>query len=135
MDKIIEHAREIGRLLQQNEAYIKLHEAEKLADSDEVLQTNIKEFNLKRLAINVETQKADKDGEKIAELNREMQKVYSDIMSNQHMKDYNESKQEFDQIVTRIVTIIQNCAQGEDPETTDFDSSCTGSCSTCGGCG
>ncbi|MEE3332715.1 MAG: YlbF family regulator [Ruminococcus sp.] len=135
MDKIIEHAREIGRLLQQNEAYIKLHEAEKLADSDEVLQTNIKEFNLKRLAINVETQKVDKDGEKIAELNREMQKVYSDIMSNQHMKDYNESKQEFDQIVTRIVTIIQNCAQGEDPETTDFDPSCTGSCSTCGGCG
>lgn len=135
MDKIIEHAREIGRLLQQNEAYIKLHEAEKLADSDEVLQTNIKEFNLKRLAINVETQKVDKDGEKIAELNREMQKVYSDIMSNQHMKDYNESKQEFDQIVTRIVTIIQNCAQGEDPEITDFDPSCTGSCSTCGGCG
>jgi cell fate (sporulation/competence/biofilm development) regulator YlbF (YheA/YmcA/DUF963 family) len=134
MDKMIENAREIGRLLQDSEPYKKLREAESLADKDEQLQNDIKEFNLKRLSINVETQKVDKDGEKIAELNREMQAVYANIMSNQHMKDYNESKQEFDNMVTRIVTIIQNCAQGEDPDTTDFDPSCTGSCSTCGGC-
>ncbi len=135
MDKMIENAREIGRLLQQSEPYVKLKEAEALADKDEKLQNDIKEFNLKRLAINVETQKVDKDGGKIADLNREMQAVYAEIMSNQHMKDYNESKQEFDNTVRRIVTIIENCAQGEDPETTDFDPSCTGSCSTCGGCG
>ena len=135
MDKMIENAREIGRLLQQSEPYVKLKDAEALADKDEKLQNDIKEFNLKRLAINVETQKVDKDGGKIADLNREMQAVYAEIMSNQHMKDYNESKQEFDNTVRRIVTIIENCAQGEDPETTDFDPSCTGSCSTCGGCG
>ncbi|MBQ5398832.1 MAG: YlbF family regulator [Ruminococcus sp.] len=135
MDKIIEHAREIGRLLQNSEPYKKLKEAETLADKDEKLQNDIKEFNLKRLSINVETQKVEKDGEKIANLNREMQAVYAEIMSNEHMKSYNEAKQEFDNTVTRVVTIIQNCAQGEDPDTTDFDPSCTGSCSTCGGCG
>ena len=64
-----------------------------------------------------------------------MQKVYADIMSNKNMIDYNNAKQEFDQIITRVMTILQNCAQGEDPETTDYTPSCSGSCATCGGCG
>ncbi len=132
---IIEMTRELGKLIQQEEAYKKLHNAEYNADNDSELQELIKEFNLKRLQINTETQKTDKDSEKIQKLNSEMQKVYSSIMSNQNMIDYNSAKQEFDQITTRIMTILQNCAQGEDPETTDYTPSCSGSCSTCGGCG
>lgn len=132
---LIEKTRELGKLLQDEESYKSMKEAEKKADADTELQELIKEFNLKRLSINVETQKVEKDGEKIAQLNKEMQKVYADIMANENMKAYNESKQLFDQVSGRVMTILQNCIAGEDPETTDFDSSCTGSCSTCGGCG
>ena len=132
---IIELTRELGKLIQQETSYIKLKAAEKDADNDQELQNAIKEFNLKRLAINNETQKAEKDTEKLSKLNEEIQKIYSDIMSNKNMIDYNEAKQEFDQITTRIMTIIQNCIDGDDPETTDYTPSCTGSCSTCGGCG
>ena len=132
---IIELTRELGKLIQQATSYIKLKAAEKDADNDQELQNAIKEFNLKRLAINNETQKAEKDKEKLSKLNEEMQKIYADIMSNKNMIDYNEAKQEFDQITTRIMTIIQNCIDGDDPETTDYTPSCTGSCSTCGGCG
>lgn len=132
---IIEKTRELGKLIQQEEAYKKLHDAEYKADNDSELQELIKEFNLKRLQINTETQKTNKDNEKIQELNSEMQKIYASIMSNQNMIDYNSAKQEFDQITTRIMTILQNSAQGEDPETTDYTPSCSGSCSTCGGCG
>ncbi|MGN0487738.1 MAG: YlbF family regulator [Ruminococcus sp.] len=132
---IIELTRELGKLIQQETSYIKLKAAEKDADNDQELQNAIKEFNLKRLAINNETQKAEKDKEKLSKLNEEMQKIYADIMSNKNMIDYNEAKQEFDQITTRIMTIIQNCIDGDDPETTDYTPSCSGSCSTCGGCG
>ena len=132
---IIEQTRELGKLIQQETSYIKLKAAEKDADADQELQNLIQEFNLKRLSINNETQKAEKDQEKIKELNAEMQKVYADIMSNKNMIDYNNAKQEFDQIITRVMTILQNCAQGEDPETTDYTPSCSGSCATCGGCG
>lgn len=132
---IIEMTRELGKLIQQEESYVKMKNAEKSADADTELQELIKEFNLKRLNINVETQKVDKDGEKIAKLNKEMQNVYADIMSNENMKSYNEAKQEFDQISGRVLTILQNSIAGEDPETTDVSDSCTGSCSTCGGCG
>lgn len=132
---IIELTRELGKLIQQETSYIKLKAAEKDADNDQELQKAISEFNLKRLAINNETQKAEKDKEKLSKLNEEMQKIYADIMSNKNMIDYNEAKQEFDQITTRVMTIIQNCIDGEDPETTDYTPACTGSCSTCGGCG
>ena len=132
---IIEMTRELGKLIQQEESYLKMKNAEKSADDDTELQELIKEFNLKRLNINVETQKVDKDGEKIAKLNKEMQSVYADIMSNENMKSYNEAKQEFDQISGRVMTILQNSIAGEDPETTDVSDSCTGSCATCGGCG
>ncbi len=132
---LIKKTRELGKLIQQEESYIKMKSAEKNADADTELQELIKEFNLKRLSINVETQKVDKDGEKIARLNKEMQSIYADIMANENMKSYNEAKQEFDQITGRVLTILQNSIAGEDPETTDVSDSCTGSCSTCGGCG
>ena len=132
---IIEKTRELGKMIQEETSYIKLKAAEKDADADQELQNLIQEFNLKRLSINNETQKAEKDEKKIKELNDEMQKVYAEIFSNKNMIDYNEAKQEFDQVITRVMTILQNCAQGEDPETTDYTASCSGSCATCGGCG
>lgn len=132
---IIEQVRELGRSIQADESYIRMKEAEKAADSDTELQELIKEFNLKRLAINTENAKVQKDPDKIKELNTEMQRVYSDIMSNEHMVAYNEAKQKFDTLTVRVNTILQNCIAGEDPDTTDYDASCTGSCSTCGGCG
>lgn len=131
----IEMTRELGKLLQHEDSYKNMRAAESKADADTELQGLIKDFNIKRLSVNVETQKTEKDGEKIAQLNKEMQKVYADIMANENMKAYNEAKQEFDKISGRVMTILQNCIAGEDPETTDFDASCTGSCSTCGGCG
>ncbi|MBQ7504049.1 MAG: YlbF family regulator [Ruminococcus sp.] len=132
---IIEQVRELGRSLQADESYKKMKEAEKAADADTELQELIKEFNLKRLSINTENAKSQKDPERIQKLNTEMQKVYSDIMSNENMVAYNEAKQLFDTLTVRVNTILQNCIAGEDPDTTDFDASCTGSCATCGGCG
>lgn len=132
---IIEQVRELGRMIQSDESYVKMKEAEKSADADTELQELIKEFNLKRLSINTENAKVQKDPEKIKKLNSEMQKVYSDIMSNENMVAYNEAKQKYDTLTVRVNTILQNCIAGEDPDTTDFDASCTGSCATCGGCG
>ncbi len=130
---LITKTRELGKLIQQEESYIKLQEVVKKADADENLQKLINEFNLKRLAVNNEAQKADKDENKLKTLNDEMQKIYADVMSNENMIAYNEAQHEFDHIITRVMTILQNCAAGEDPETTDYTASCSGSCSSCGG--
>lgn len=133
---IIEKARELGRLIQQEESYIALQKAQADADADMDLQNLIGDFNMKRMSINNEASKKDKDSDKLALLNSQMREDYSKIMSNKNMIAYNEAKDAFDVIANRVLAIVQQSAEGADPETADYStSSCSGSCSTCGGCG
>ena len=133
---IIEKARELGKLIQQEESYIALQTAQADADADMDLQNLIGDFNMKRMSINNEASKKDKDSDKLALLNSQMREDYSKIMSNKNMIAYNEAKDAFDMVANRVLAIVQQSAEGADPETADYStSSCSGSCSTCGGCG
>jgi hypothetical protein len=133
---IIEKARELGKLIQQEESYIALQKAQAEADADMELQNLIGDFNIKRMSINNEASKKDKDSDKLALLNSQMREDYSKIMSNKNMIAYNEAKDAFDMVANRVLAIVQQSAEGADPETADYStSSCSGSCSTCGGCG
>jgi hypothetical protein len=133
---IIEKARELGKLIQQEESYIALQKAQADADADMELQNLIGDFNMKRMSINNEASKKDKDSDKLALLNIQMREDYSKIMSNKNMIAYNEAKDAFDMVANRVLAIVQQSAEGADPETADYStSSCSGSCSTCGGCG
>ena len=89
---IITKARELGKAIQQEESYIKLQEVQKKADADTELQNLIGEFNLKRMSINNEASKTDRDQDKLTQLNNEMREVYSKIMSNENMMAYNDAK-------------------------------------------
>lgn len=132
---VIKLARELGHAIQQEESYIRLHEVQAQADADTELQSLIGEFNLKRMSINEEASKKDRDQEKLTALNKEMREVYSQIMSNENMIAYNDAKEAFDRMANRVLAIVQQSAEGADPETADYSESCGGSCSTCGGCG
>lgn len=133
---IISKARELGKLIQQEESYIALQAAQTKADADMELQRLIGDFNLKRMAINNEASKKERDQEKLTQLNTEMREAYSQIMSNENMIAYNDAKDRFDVIANRVLAIVQQSAEGADPETADYSqSSCSGSCETCGGCG
>ena len=133
---IIELARELGKKLQKEDIYLKYQLAKQAADEDEELQKMINEFGFKREEISEETStsESEQDSEKIQKLNREMRKVYAKIMTNERMIKYNDTKDEFDILMKRITTIIQESSEGEDPETADYIP-CTGNCSACGGCG
>ena len=84
--------------------------------------------------VNTEASKDERDENKIQKLNDELRELYSEIMQNATMIAYNEAKQEFDILLNRINAIIIQSAQGEDPETADYQESCSGSCSSCSGC-
>ena len=131
---IIELSRELGRKIQQEESYIAMQEANEACEKDEALQALIGEFNLKKLALNEKISAAEQDKEAVAALNTEMRKIYADIMVNENMIKLNESKAQFDQIINRVFAIVSNSANGEDPNTTDYKASCSGSCSSCSGC-
>lgn len=132
---IIELTRELGRALQSDQRYVNMRLAQQQSDEDESLQQLIGEFNLKRMAINNEAQKEDRSEETLQRLNGELRDVYGRIMQNEHMIAYNDAKTEFDALLQRITGIIGLCADGENPDTCDYDAaSCGGDCSSCGGC-
>ncbi len=131
---IIELSRELGRKIQQEESYLAYQAANKACESDEALQALIGEFNLKKLALNEKISAPEQDKDAVAALNTEMRKIYADIMVNENMIKLNQSKSEFDTIINRVFAIVSNSANGEDPNTTDYQPSCSGSCSSCSGC-
>ncbi|MBQ3969173.1 MAG: YlbF family regulator, partial [Clostridia bacterium] len=58
------------------------------------------------------------------------------VMQNENMVKYNTAKHEFETKLQRVLAIIQNSAEGDDPETTDYlgGMGCSGNCGSCGGC-
>lgn len=132
---IIELARQIGREIQQDEAYIQMRLAEQTSENDLDLQNLINKFNMTRITIDDEAMNPERDSARLKELNTELRKTYAEIMQNEHMAAYNKAKQEFNNKLQRVLAIIQNSADGENPDTTDFvPGGCSGSCSSCSGC-
>lgn len=132
---IITMAREMGKEIQKDDRYLNWQIARQNSDNDEELQNLIGEFNLKRMAINNEVSKEDRDEENVKKLNDELRHVYAQIMQNPNMTAYNEAKNQIDALLQRISAIITQSAEGEDPETADYqEHSCGGECSSCGGC-
>ena len=129
----IDYARKLGEAIQQDEAYIKYHEADKAAQDDSVLQDLIGKFNLKKMDLNLQIQAQKRDEERIAKLQAELKEVYEAVMQNATMVALNDAKKEIDQKLAFINQIIIGSVNGEDPQKIEF-SNCTSDCSTCQGC-
>ncbi len=132
---IIEMTRALGKAIQADDRYIAYNLAKQANDDDEQLQNLIGAFNLKRLELNMEMGKEDKNQEHIAELDEVIRDLYKQIMENPKMKVYNATKTAMDDLLNQINTIITMSANGADPETCDVTTaSCSGDCGSCGGC-
>lgn len=133
---IIELTRELGKAIQADDRYIAYTLAKQANDEDEQLQNLIHAFNLKRMELQMEIGKPDKDNDKVQELNDIIKSSYQTIMSNPKMMAYTAAKDGFDEMMNKINTIISMSANGLDPDKADLlASACGGNCSSCGGCG
>ena len=131
---IIELTRNLAMEIQKDQRYQILDNARRLNDADEELQQQSGDFNLARIDLNNEVSKSDKNADRIAELNEKVQSIYTDIMNNESMQAYNEAKGDVDQMMQYINAILTTAVNGGDPMTVQEPSSCSGSCSSCGGC-
>ena len=87
-------------------------------DEDEALQQLIGDFNLARIDLNSELSKsADKDQDKVNELNVKVNQLYNDIMANESMAAYNEAKAELESVMNYVNAIINTAVNGGDPMT------------------
>lgn len=103
-------------------------------DEDEALQQLIGDFNLARIDLNSELSKsADKDQDKVNELNVKVNQLYNDIMANESMAAYNEAKAELESVMNYVNAIINTAVNGGDPMTVEEpqQGGCSGSCASC----
>ncbi len=138
MKNAITMFQEAAQQVQNEEAYKKVMQARELNDKDENLQALIGEFNLVRVDLNKEmTNAGDKDQAKINELNQKANDLYTDIMECEAMIEYNEAKDEMEQLISHIQAIIDTAINGGDPfSVTQPPEACgSGDCSGCSGCG
>ena len=134
MMDVIAKARELGKAIQQDERFIRYAKARLANDEDKELQDAIGEFNLVRMELDREVNSDEKNDDKVKELNEKLRKVYSSVMSSPAMVEYNTAKAALDTLVNEVNVIISKSIDGEDPDTCDTSSGCTGSCDSCGGC-
>ena len=133
---IIEQTRELAKALQQDERYTRFMKACEVNDTDSEIQKAIGDFNLKRAELSKEMKEPDKNADKLTTLDKEIREMYDEIMAMPKMVEFNEAKADMDKLLDSINFIVSMAASGEDPETCPEQPphSCSGSCSTCGGC-
>ena len=122
--------------LQTDERYLALDAARRANDENQALQNMIGEFNLARMDLNNEISKDERDEARVAELNTKVNTLYSQIMASEGMVAYNEAKTRAEAMISHIDAIINTAMNGGDPMLVEEpQGGCSGSCSTCGGCG
>lgn len=134
---VIAKARELGKVLQQDEKVIRLITAENIYANDVNLQITIDKFNFVREQINNEVSKTPRDDEKIQTLNEEMRGYYQTVVESESMINYNQAKKDVDDLLHAIGLILTGSVEGEDPDTISTEEpegGCGGSCSSCSGC-
>ncbi len=133
---IIYEFRLLAKKLQEDDRVIYLEQVKKKMDMDKELQDLIGKFNLAQYNYRIEAVKEDKDEAKLETINNELISLYSDIMANEFMIEYNECKTEVDKLTQLITAIITSGLNGGDPMIVEVpEGGCSGSCSSCSGCG
>ncbi len=77
---------------------------------------------------------AENNKEKLVALDDELREIYSGIMENANMSAFNIAKTEIDTLMNQVNQILMASVNGEDPDTYEVQSACSGSCSSCSGC-
>ncbi len=131
---IIEMTRELGRALQNDDRYIAYNLAKQVNDEDKELNDDVERFSELRNELTKAMSAEDKDTDLIKQLDEDIKTTYQKVMSNKNMIVFQGAQKALEDLVTSMNQIITMCANGEDPDTCQPSTGCTGSCSTCGGC-
>ena len=130
---IIELTRQLGAAIRQEESYKKFMAAKQKNEEDFELQDKIQAFNLMNMQLEAEMQKEEPDRNRLMDVNKQLTEIYNEVMATESMTAYNAAFKEYNELIQKVMGILQMCQNGEDPETCE-PSNCSGDCGSCGGC-
>ncbi|MCM1284832.1 MAG: YlbF family regulator [Acetobacter sp.] len=129
--------RELGKEIQKDERFTALQKAAAANDADEKLQQQMQEMQLISLKYQQEAQKGEEASqERIAELQKDYEKLYGEIMEGENMQKYSAAAAEMEELAKYISGMIGLFFDGQDAATCELpkEDGCTHDCCTCGGC-
>lgn len=135
-DRLLEIVHELGREIQKDERYLKLSSTKAIMDADKEIQDLIGDFNLARMNLSAkmaEKEQKDEDSQVISALNKQVNEMYDRLMQHPLMVAYSAARDEMNNFMTVVNAILNAAVNGQNPDEVT-EESCTGDCSTCGGC-
>ena len=129
MNEVIEKARELGMLIAESDEMKALKGAEELQLADKDAQELMMEYANTRERLTQKASKPDITKEEFEEISKEMEEAFASIMTNENIKRYIEANRDFKSLIDQVNSIIAYFVKGEEQ-----GGSCSGNCSSCGGC-
>lgn len=124
---IFELANELGTALKNDDKLIRLAEAKKAYENDNVIKKYMVEYEVQQKALQVELTKEERDTMFIDVIQKRIDELYNLIMEHPVFVELNEAQAEVNELMNAVNNTISFAITGELP------SSCTHNCSTCGG--
>ncbi len=123
---IFELAQELGKALKEDEKLVRLANAKKAYENDNVIKKYMVEYEVQQKALQVELVKEERDTLFIDVIQKRIDELYDLIMKHPVFVELNDAQAEVNELMNAVNNTISFEITGELP-------SCTHDCSTCGG--
>lgn len=133
MNDILKMAQTLGQAIAEAEETKTFQEMEKIFLEDEEAQKVMADYEAERASLTVRAKDMQMTPDNLKMFQEEMKKSMDKLMANKTVKEYLEAKSSFNDIITKVNSIISFCIKGEDQELAS-EGGCSGNCGSCGGC-
>lgn len=124
---IFELATELGKALKEDAKLVRLDNAKKAYENDNVIKKYMVEYEVQQKALQVELTKEERDTLFIDVIQKRIDELYTLIMEHPVFIELNEAQADVNELMNAVNNTISFAITGELPN------SCTHNCSTCGG--
>ena len=126
---VLEKARELGEMLADSEEYKRMKAAEAAKNADETAIAMLADYNRKANEFAAKVQAAQPTPEELEEYRVSLGNAFAELDANAVVHEFLEATKAFDDMMKNINSIIAFYVVPERQ-----GGSCSGDCSSCGGC-
>ena len=136
MNNVMHKAQELAEAILESSIYQRMHTAELQVNKDEEAVKAVSDFVEKRQAVESILASNNMDHTALAEAGKAMEEAEKKLNEVALIKEMQESRQEFTQMMENVNRILRLVVTGEVEEEHECGGDCFGcsSCSSCGGC-
>ena len=127
--EIFDLAKQLGKVLKEDERLIALEKAKQAYEADEALKKAMIEYDVQQSAMQREAGKPDHDLHFLELIQNRIDTLYKQITENPAFAELNRAQSEVNALMNQVNQTIMSEITGEEPS-----SGCTHDCRTCGGC-